>query len=71
MQYILTADEMEKYVKKTDLIHSEKMREALFKIVQPKGCIHLDATFIECDVCPLSMFVSGDRLCQLEQSYSK
>ena len=71
MQYLLTEEEMSKYVKKSDLEYSEKIRELLFNECQPKGCIHLDNTFYRCDGCPLSRSVSNKELCQLEQSYSK
>lgn len=72
MQYLLTEDEMSKYVKKSDLEHSEKIRDMLFNLCQPSNCIHLpNHEHHVCDGCPLSSLRSGYSLCHLDQHYSK
>lgn len=81
MQYILTAEEMEKYVKRSDLVHSELVREKLFRFCQPKVCIYLSGgKHRKCDNCDLkgttTVFDESNKphklkLCPLEQYFSK
>ena len=82
MQFLLTAKEMESCVKRSALVHSETVREALFKICQPETCIHLPGgKNRKCDDCPLSMRITipdgtisiphREKLCPLDQNFSK
>lgn len=81
MQYVLTQEEMDRLVPKTDLINAIKAISCMRRIIVPVGqCVHDKDGPPYCDDCPLS-HISNQKLeftrelsmqmCNLQRRYSK